>query len=281
MMLPPEIPEHIDLPHIISLGAGVQSSTMALMAAHGEIKPTPTACVFADTMAEPASVYRWLDFLETQLPFPVYRVTKGDLAADALRIREKKDGTGQWCPSAIPYFTIGENGKKGQNYRQCTSHFKVEPINKELRRLAQVPRRSTAPKVIEWIGISTDEIIRAKDNREPWIENRHPLIELGLSRADCLRWMESHGYPRPPRSACIFCPFHNDKEWIALRDEAPEEFAAAVQFERDFQAAKAATVGPHFVPYLHPDRIPLDQVRFREDRQLSLWGNECEGLCGV
>lgn len=27
--------------HVISLGAGVQSSTMALMAAHGEIEPMP------------------------------------------------------------------------------------------------------------------------------------------------------------------------------------------------------------------------------------------------
>jgi len=35
--------------HIISLGAGVQSSTMSLMAAAGEITPMPTAAVFADT----------------------------------------------------------------------------------------------------------------------------------------------------------------------------------------------------------------------------------------
>src|SRR5688572_3380034 len=34
---------------IISLGAGVQSSTMALMAAHGEIQPMPDAAIFADT----------------------------------------------------------------------------------------------------------------------------------------------------------------------------------------------------------------------------------------
>src|SRR5580765_5491306 len=66
--------------HIISLGAGVQSSTMALMAAHGEITPMPVAAIFADTQGEPASVYKWLDWLEGQLPFPVHRVTKGSLA---------------------------------------------------------------------------------------------------------------------------------------------------------------------------------------------------------
>jgi hypothetical protein len=52
-----------DLPHYLSLGAGVQSSTLALMAAHGEITPMPVAAIFADTQAEPASVYRWLDWL--------------------------------------------------------------------------------------------------------------------------------------------------------------------------------------------------------------------------
>ncbi len=38
--------------HTISLGAGVQSSTMALMAAAGEITPMPAAAIFADTQAE-------------------------------------------------------------------------------------------------------------------------------------------------------------------------------------------------------------------------------------
>ncbi len=57
--------------HILSLGAGVQSSTLALMAAAGEVSPMPTAAIFADTQDEPASVYKWLDWLEKQLPFPV------------------------------------------------------------------------------------------------------------------------------------------------------------------------------------------------------------------
>ena len=65
--------------HIISLGAGVQSSTMALMAAHGEITPMPDCAIFADTQWEPRGVYQWLSWLETQLPFPVHRVTAGSV----------------------------------------------------------------------------------------------------------------------------------------------------------------------------------------------------------
>ena len=41
---------------VISLGAGVQSSVMALMAAHGEITPMPDCAIFADTQAEPTRV---------------------------------------------------------------------------------------------------------------------------------------------------------------------------------------------------------------------------------
>ena len=62
---------------ILSLGAGVQSSTLALMAAKGEIKPMPDCAIFADTGAEPQGVYDYLDWLEKQLPFPVHRVMEG------------------------------------------------------------------------------------------------------------------------------------------------------------------------------------------------------------
>ena len=62
---------------------------MALMAAHGEITPMPDACIFSDTGAEPDSVYRYLDWLETVLPFPVHRVSYGDLTEDSLRPRKR------------------------------------------------------------------------------------------------------------------------------------------------------------------------------------------------
>ena len=56
---------------VISLGAGVQSSTMALMAANGEL-PKPDCAIFADTGNEPKAVYTYLDFLKKILPYPIY-----------------------------------------------------------------------------------------------------------------------------------------------------------------------------------------------------------------
>ena len=51
---------------ILSLGAGVQSSTLALMIEKGEI-PMVDAAIFADTMGEPKAVYTHLNWLEKQL----------------------------------------------------------------------------------------------------------------------------------------------------------------------------------------------------------------------
>lgn len=65
--------------HFISLGAGVQSSTMALMAAHGELHPMPEGAIFADTQDEPQEVYDWLAELQRHLPFPIHRVSAGKL----------------------------------------------------------------------------------------------------------------------------------------------------------------------------------------------------------
>ncbi len=71
---------------VISLGAGVQSSTMALMAANGEL-PKPDCAIFADTGYEPKAVYRYLEFLKKVLPYPIYNVSKGNIRDDMLAAR--------------------------------------------------------------------------------------------------------------------------------------------------------------------------------------------------
>jgi len=274
----------------LSLGAGVQSSTLALMAAHGEVTPMPDAAIFADTQAEPASVYKWLDWLEPQLPFPVIRVTRGDMTQESLLIKDRKDGTGRWSKSLIPAFIQNKDGSKGIMGRQCTYSYKVEQLERAARLHGKVKRGQKNVTVTQWIGISWDEIQRIKPSRVAWSQHRWPLVELRMGRRDCLKWMESHGYPKPPRSACVYCPFQSDNEWRRLRDQEPEEFQRAIRFEKDLQAVKAKTERVRGIPFLHPSCVPLDQVDLSTDierGQLSLWldeqsfGNECEGMCGV
>lgn len=272
--------------HVISLGAGVQSSTMALMAAHGEIEPMPDCAIFADTQAEPESVYKWLDWLETKLPFPVHRVTKGDLAEDGLEIRTSGKSGKDYQKNLIPMFVLNADGSKGILGRKCTRDYKIDPIVRKVRQLAQITRGQKTLAVSQWIGISTDEATRMKMSDKPFIANRWPLIELGISRFDCFEWMSAHKYPEPPRSACGFCPYHSDREWFRLKTEEPKEFAKAVAWEKKCQTVNIVDQVTRGVPFLHSSLTPLDEVPFDkwirdERRQINLFENECEGMCGV
>jgi hypothetical protein len=267
--------------HCISLGAGVQSSTMALMAAKGIITPMPQLAVFADTQGEPKSVYDWLEYLETELPFPVVRVTKGNLAEQELEIRVSKKSGKTYRKSAIPAFT--SNG--GMLLRKCTRDFKIYPIYSYIKKYFNITRNCKLPLVKSWIGISIDESHRMKPSPKKWCENIYPLIDLNISRQNCLEWMLKNGYPTPPRSACTFCPYHNDIEWLRLKTEEPEEFNKAVILEQKLQEKNRLDEVAKQIPYLHVERKPLSEVNFEEriknKRQTNNFGNECEGMCGV
>ena len=56
---------------ILSLGAGVQSTTLALMIELGEV-PMVDCAIFADTMGEPKKVYEHLDWLKSKLSYPLH-----------------------------------------------------------------------------------------------------------------------------------------------------------------------------------------------------------------
>lgn len=269
--------------HIISLGAGVQSSTMALMAAKGEIAPMPVCAIFADTQDEPQSVYTWLDWLEKQLPFPVHRVTKGKLSDHALTGGVRADGN-PWLNMSIPAFVKLKDGSVGPLGRGCTRDFKIKPILKKIRLIADVPRGCKRVMVKQWIGISLDEVSRMKPSREPWIENQWPLIDARMNRGDCLRWMQERGLPQPPRSACGYCPYHSDSEWARIKKTEPGAFSNAVVFEKKMHALNHLRGEGLGLPFLHRSCVPLETVDFstEEERgQTNMFNNECEGMCGV
>jgi hypothetical protein len=264
--------------HVISLGAGVQSSTMALMAAHGEITPMPDCAIFADTGAEPLKVYEWLDWLETQIPFQVHRVMhKTGLRQNIL------DSIAGGRFAGAPFYTESSTGG-GQLRRQCTREFKVEPITQKLRQLIGLKKGERAPKetlVTQYIGISTDEAGRMKPSRDHYITHRWPLIEANMSRADCLKWMEANGYPMPGKSACTFCPYHDDALWRDMKKNDPDSWADAVNIDALIRGGVRGTTEKL---YLHRSMKPLDQVDFRtaeEAGQYRLFDDECEGMCGV
>lgn len=270
--------------HILSLGAGVQSSTLALMAAAGEVTPMPKAAIFADTQGEPRAVMDWLDYLEKRLPFPVLRGTKGNLMSDSIQIRTSKTSNRRYMKGAIPAFVLNKDGSKGLLGRQCTADYKISVLTKIARNLCDWKRGERRHLVNLWIGLSYDEIIRMKPSREVWINHVWPLIDRKMTRAHCLAWVKANGFPEPPRSACVFCPFHSDAEWRRLKTKEPLEFERAAAFEKRLHVAQRHQEVLTGIPYLHSSCKPIGEVDFESKPshlQVDMFGNECEGMCGV
>jgi len=261
---------------ILSLGAGVQSSTLALMIAHGEI-PMVDAAIFADTGWEPRKVYDWLDWLETKLPYPVYRVSKGNLREDT--IRRSKTSAGR--VAAVPWHMLMPNGDKAMGRRQCTHEYKLVPLTKKTRELVGLVPRQRAKGILceTLIGISTDEAMRMKPSKEPWKVHVFPLIDKGMTRQHCLNWMERNGYPQPPKSSCIGCPFHSDYEWRSIKAD-PESWDDAVEIDAIIRHQPKI----RGMQFMHKSCIPLAQVDLStaaDHGQVDMFNNECEGMCGV
>lgn len=252
---------------VLSLGAGVQSTTVLVMILEGLVEAD--AAVFSDTGWEPAAVYRHLDNLRARAEdsgFPVYTVSAGN------SIRTVGGASTSGRP---PLYVLGDRGA-GMLRRQCTTVYKVQPVRRKLRELLS---SSPHDHVEQLLGISVDEIQRMRSSDVRYITNVYPLIDLGFRRSDCLAFLQARGIDAP-RSACIGCPYHSDAEWRRLRDEAPEEFADAVAYEREIQADG---LGLDAVPYLHRARVPLDEVDLStlEDHGQLTFDDECQGMCGV
>jgi hypothetical protein len=261
---------------ILSLGAGVQSTTLALMAAKGEFDDMPDAAIFADTGDEPEAVYLHLKWLQEQsLPFPIHVISRGTISSDLLNGDK----------AARPPLFTRKNDRIGMLPRQCTTNYKVKAINRKIRELCNVGSRGRPPKDLAevWIGISMDEIFRMRPSRVGYIRNRHPLIEKQMTRRNCLLWLEVNGYPKPPKSSCWHCPYQTNTQWRDKRNNYPAEWQKAVEFDRSLRSDTMIKLNK--VPcYVHPSAIPLEEVDLStaEDRgQLNLFNNECEGMCGV
>ena len=275
----------VDL-RILSLGAGVQSSTLALMIEKGEI-PMVDAGIFADVKAEPQEVYDWLKYLQSQITkFPIYIVSYRDLKKDILDASK-----GEFKAFTAPFFTKNiQTQKKGMLQRQCTADYKIKPVIQKIRSLLGLKKgekRKKGTNVELLMGISKDEVQRMKINPIKYITNIYPLIDKDFRRSNCLDWIKKHNYPKPPRSACTFCPFHSNLEWKQIKKNKKEweEVVAldkAIRNQERFKEKNKGSASLKDELFLHRSCKPIDEVEFDEKTdQLDLFNNECEGMCGV
>lgn len=276
--------------HVLNLGAGVQSTTLYLMFMQGELGVRLDYAIFADTGEEPKAVYEHLDWLNSLNGPPILRRSIGRLGED---LKRGRNTTGQ-CFATIPAYTQNLDGEEGRTQRQCSKEYKVEVIKRSIRRdVVGLAPRKRIPKsvtVTQYVGISLDEAGRFERliRRREKSKFRAPLIERHMTRKDCKDWLAERGQVphEVPRSACVFCPFHSDAEWMRVK-EVPEDWARAVEIDEALRVeGNVIGRGLQAELYLHRQCKPLVQIEFRpqpsNDRQqtLGFW-RECLGVCGV
>lgn len=295
---------------VLNLGAGVQSTTLALMGVQNwnawacsdglPYKPVGLidVAIFADTQDEPEAVYRHLDWLEGVCTafFPVLRRTAGSLGNNLVN---GVNSTGHRFVS-IPTFTAEKQGAKlGITRRQCTSEYKVDVVERTIRReLLGLDPGQRIPKtadVTQLYGLSYDEpgrIARLKGRKAgDALKAAFPLFEMEQTRGGCVAWLKRQSIPHTvPRSACSFCPYHSNSEWRMMRDTDPDSWSRALHIDRAIRDHDSrCTRGMNQLQYLHSSCLPLDQVDLDTPderdakRGQNLFGfvQECEGMCGV
>lgn len=267
--------------HILSLGAGVQSTTVYLLAMDGAFHLD--AAVFADTGDEPKAVYAHLEWLQS-LNGP--RIIERSVAHLSVDLIAGVNSYGKPCATTVPLYTPMPDGSIGQTKRQCSKNYKVLVVEKAIRRdvlsLAPGRRIPRGTSVHQYFGISLDEAGRALRIRERVTLPHFPLIDRRWTRADCLRFLASRVPHQVPRSACVYCPYKSDAEWMDLRNSSPDDWGRAVEVDAALRLTRRKVGHDKDAKlFVHRTCVPLDQVQFRHERQFNMFTTECEGVCGV
>ncbi len=124
--------------NILSYGAGTPSTSLALMSCQNALRGPPylfpkvpvyDAVIFCDLHSEPSWVYEQAAFVAAacqEAGIPFYRLD-ADLYGDFTR------NFGRARTACIPFWTLGDDGKKGKMPRQCTYDYKIKVIEKFVR----------------------------------------------------------------------------------------------------------------------------------------------------
>ena len=255
--------------YVFSCGGGVQSTACLVLAAKGLIPyktfifanvgdkaESPATIKYIDQVLKPYAEKHGIEWIDVAWIDKTGR--QRDLYNELLT-QERSINIPAYMPGGMP------------GNRNCTVSFKIKPIARWIKQ--------NAPNCILGKGISTDEPHRATPSRESdGYTSAYPLIELGLSRSDCLDIARDAGIPQPPKSACWFCPFKTTDQWTTMRREQPDLFEKAADLEQTFQERRAS---------LGKDPVYISGIGGRKERnlrdvipeQLGLFGWEPEEGC--
>ena len=113
--------------------------------------------------------------------------------------------------------------------------------------------------------------------------NKYPLIELGMSRKDCIDYLQQNNLPVPPKSSCMICPYKLPEDWLSIKNTHPDIWEEIIKYDnmiRDMRPNNPNKVNGEL--YLYSKLIPLadaDLEKAVEERanknnnknQMPLW----------
>jgi hypothetical protein len=254
-----------------SCGGGTQSAAIAALIVQGKL-PKPDLSVIADTGREASETWEFYEEIMrpelwaigvdiSRLPhlFDGERIA-GENRYNTVDIYSGKDKN----TIIMPMFTSQKS--RGMLPKFCSNEWKSRPVQRFIR------EHGLASGEI-WIGFSIDEFdrMRAHDPTKKW-NHTYPLIDMRLSRGDCIAICEDMGWGTPPRSACWMCPYRNDQEWLHLKTRGDGDFQRAVDLEKKLQERDPDV-------YFHDTCQPLDEVGFNEEQE-DMFSKPCaSGMC--
>jgi hypothetical protein len=247
--------------NIWSFGGGVQSCAIAALIVRGELEK-PDIAVIADTHFEQSTTWEYLDNVVnpalSAIGLNVVRIPASEFSTVGLYGGKGKNTL------LIPAFT-NQSGEIGKLSGFCSNEWKVRVMTRWLR-------QQNVTSGVRWLGFSVDEMRRVQKDESNW-KKRYPLIEKRLNRWECVSLVESMGWPTPPRSSCWMCPNHTQVEWRDIRDNKPEDWKQAVDFDKAIRLRDQNA-------FVHSDCVPLDEANL-DDMNESFF-NRCDsGVCFV
>jgi len=242
---------------VLSSGGGTQSNCMIVLIAMGAL-PKPDLVLMSNTEREASNVFEYQkEFIKPicdKIGLEYVIVDKSDFTdVDVTYI--SKDGDETTLP---PFFTEYNGRDKNDLCSKqagfCSSKWKSDVLNRYLNdRYGE--KELTKRGVDYWIGMSFDERSRVKYPAGKW-QRRYPLFEAQILREQSIKIVQDYGLPKPPFSACWMCPNRHDDRWLWMKENVPQDFAAAVKFEKEMQVKFPWL-------WLHRAGKPLDTLDFR------------------
>ena len=226
---------------ILSCGAGMQSTALALMSCENKQKgiihtnvPVYDAVIFCDLGLEPYWVKDQVDFIKKAcegVGIPFHKI-------DSNLYQDYMDNFGRGHVSSIPFWSVDENGKKAKMRRHCTLDYKIALIEKFLKyellgyKKYQRLKQEDIMAHEMHIGFSFEERKRMSKDYSKLFVKKYPLIDMEWERADSYKYILEVWGLDTKASACNFCPFHKNYFFMHLKDNSKDDYEKTVAFDR-------------------------------------------------